>query len=296
MQTVSSHSKELKALISLLGDPDKEVYRIVQQNLLDRGIAIVPDLEQAWEESLDVQAQERIEEIIQSLQLSHIRKSLKHWMKNEQSNLIKGAFWVAKYQYPDLDFNEVKNRVQKIIDDLELEIKPGLTPLEKVKIVNHILFDVHHFSRNNTNFHSPQNAYINQVLESKKGNSISLAIIYITVAQEMGLPIYGVNLPKNFILAYKDELSNLIATDSPDKEVLFYINPYNRGAVLGKREIDYFVVQQKLKAHRSFYEPCDNRTIIERLLLNLMLSYRHLGYADKLTDIEEMLKIVRSNV
>ena len=59
--------------------------------------------------------------------------------------------------------------------------------MEKVKILNYIIFDLHKFTRNNTDFYSPQNSYINQVLETRKGNPISLSIIYLAVAWKLGL-------------------------------------------------------------------------------------------------------------
>jgi regulator of sirC expression with transglutaminase-like and TPR domain len=153
------------------------------------------------------------------------------------------------------------------------------------------MFDLHKFSRNNADFYSPQNSYINQVFESKKGNPISLSIIYLSVAYKLGLPIYGVNLPKNFILAYKDEFRQHDAYNESD-DILFYINPYNKGAVLGRREIEYFITQQQIKPHPSFYVPCSNIDIIVRLINNLILSFEKLGYAQKIERMKELLAVV----
>jgi hypothetical protein len=104
------------------------------------------------------------------------------------------------------------------------------------------------------------------------------------------LPIYGVNLPKNFILAYKDEFRRSDSQDEAD-DILFYINPYNKGAVLGRREIDYFIQQQKIKTDKSFYIPCSNKDIVIRLISNLILSYEKLGFNDKIERLKELLKV-----
>jgi len=187
----------------------------------------------------------------------------------------------------------MNEQIESIRNDVWIEINSNLTALEKVKILNYIIFDLHKFSRNNTDFYSPQNSYINQVFETKKGNPISLSIVYLSAAWKLGLPIYGVNLPKNFILAYKDEFRQLDATDESE-DILFYINPYNKGAVLGRREIDYFITQQQLKPQPSFYLPCSNRDIIIRLINNLVLSYEKLGYAQKITRLKELLRVIES--
>jgi regulator of sirC expression with transglutaminase-like and TPR domain len=148
------------------------------------------------------------------------------------------------------------------------------------------MYDVHGFSGNSDNYYSPLNYYINQVMETKKGNPVSLAIIYSILALKLDIPIYGVNLPKNFILAYKDKY----ATRRED-EILFYINPYNRGAVLGKREIDYFLKQQNLTPIDGYYYPCSNISIIQRLLVNLVNSYESLGQHDKMERLKQLLKL-----
>jgi hypothetical protein len=105
------------------------------------------------------------------------------------------------------------------------------------------------------------------------------------------LPIYGVNLPKNFILAYKNEYRQHDSEDEED-DILFYINPYNKGAVLGKREIDYFITQQQLKPQKTFYVPCSNRDIIIRLINNLILSYEKLGAPEKILVLKDLLTLM----
>jgi regulator of sirC expression with transglutaminase-like and TPR domain len=187
--------------------------------------------------------------------------------------------------------DEILNPLEKIKHDAWIEINENLTALEKVRILNHIIYDVHKFSGNTTNYYSPQNSFINQVMLSKKGNPISLAIIYAVVAQKLGLPIYGVNLPKNFILAYKDEFSELLYPDAKNENILFYINPFSRGAVLGRKEIDFFLKQQNITPDPMFYQPCSNLEIIQRLLLNLIYAYEKMGYEQKIKELKDLLKI-----
>ncbi|MBE0654406.1 MAG: hypothetical protein IH594_11445, partial [Bacteroidales bacterium] len=156
--------------------------------------------------------------------------------------------------------------------------------------INHILFAVNKYSRNTSNFYSPRNSYINQVLETRKGNPISLSIIYAAIARKLNLPIFGVNLPMNYVLAYLDPEYE----DDPNG-ILFYINPYNRGTVLSKRDIDSFLQQQKLEPRDEYYTPCTNATTIERVLRNLLFSYEKLGYTDKTREINILIKILQED-
>ena len=195
-----------------------------------------------------------------------------------------------EFQFPEIDLKGINEKVENIKNDIWLEISNNLTALEKVKILNYVIFDLHKFKRNSNNFYSPQNSFINQVIDTKKGNPISLAIIYMAVAYKLKLPVFGVNLPKNFILAYLDESKKDIQ-DAKERTILFYINPYNKGAILGRREIDYFIKQQNLKTDESYYSICHNKEIVIRLINNLILSYEKLGFNDKIERLKELSKI-----
>ncbi|MBN2212866.1 MAG: transglutaminase family protein [Bacteroidales bacterium] len=283
--------KELKALISLLDDSDDEIVNIASSNILNQGSAAIPELEKAWETTLNETLQVRLESVIQSIQFNEAKQNLKKWKDSGAENILEGATYLAKFQFPDITLESVEKEIDIIKQDVWLELNNNLTALEKIKIINYIIFEIHKFGRNSTNFYSPQNSYINQVLETKRGNPISLAIIYLAVANKLNIPIYGVNLPKNFILAYKDEYRQYDSDDETE-DILFYINPYNKGAVLGKKEIDYFIQQQQLEAKREYFIPCTNKDILIRLINNLILSYRKLQFTDKIEKLNELLGIL----
>lgn len=287
---------ELKALINLLDDPDEEVFTHVKARLMNLGDKIIPMLESVWEmgDPFNNLVQTRIENIIHDIQFTNIKNAIINWAQNESNDLLKGVILVAKYQYPDLDEKQIYRKIEQIIQDVWIELNDNLTGIEKVKVINHILFDVHGFSGNTTNYHAPQNSFINHVLESKKGNPLSLAILYAIIADRLDLPIYGVNLPEHFILAYvaDNEILKVITRADNDYGVLFYINPFSRGAAFSKKEIDAFLAQLKLKPKDIYFKPCSNIDIIKRLLNNLIFSYEKLGYSKKSEELRELLEAV----
>ena len=285
------NTKKIQALITLLEDPDVNVYRMVSNNLLNQGPAVIPELEKAWENSFDQIFQDRLESLIQKIQIENTKKDINIWIKTGSEDLLEGAWLIARLQFPDLSYQDVDAPLERITKDIWLELNENLTALEKVKVINHILFEIHGFSKNITNFYNPQNSYINQVIEKKRGNPISLAILYLVIAQKIGLPVYGVNLPKNFIVAYKDESGIMDFPDSHTDDILFYINPYNKGAVLGKKEIEYFIQQQKLQSDHSYFLTCTNLVIIKRVVHNLINSYDRLGFEEKVIQLNQILKL-----
>ena len=199
---------------------------------------------------------------------------------------------VSKYQYPDLDYNVQKENVTRIEKDIWLELNSNLTALEKVKVINHVLFDINRFAGNKTNIDAPQNLFLNNILETRKGNHLSLGILYIILSQKLGIPIFGVNLPQHFILAYMDEVRDEKIALEDENEVLFYVNPFNKGAVFTQREIELFIKHLKLKPNASFYKPCDNIDIIQRLLKNVIASYTKIGYLEKVEELEDILGVL----
>ena len=286
--------KELSALINLLDDPDKDVFQQVREKLLSIGDKVIPVLENVWEQSFDTSMQIRIEEIIHHIQFNSTVHALKEWALSEEQNLFTGSLLIAKYQYPDLNEQKLKKYIQQIRQDVWLELNEKLTALEQVKIINHILFEVHNFSGNTKNYHAPQNSYINNVLESKKGNPLSLSLIYLIIAQDLKIPIYGVNLPEHFVLCYKDVHQLMTVKTKRDAEmieegILFYINPFSRGAVFGKKQLEIYLKKMNLEPQPQFYQPCNNLEMIKRLLRNLIFSYKKSGYAEKQEEIQKLL-------
>jgi len=281
------YDKEISALINLLEDPDPQVYDVVSRELQERGVSAIPKLEKVWESSLDQNLQEKIEDLIQLIQFNYVKVEFRQWVNSGAENLLYGAYLVARYQYPELYFSEIEEQVEILRKDAWIELHENLTALEKIRVLNHVFFAIHKFTRNTKNFYSPRNSFINQILETKKANPISLAVLYSHVARKLDMPVYGVNLPLNFILAYKDPFFE----DDPDG-ILFYINPYNRGTVLSKKDISRFLKQQKLEPKAEYFIPCNNVTTIERMLKNLIFSYEKLGYTDKTEQIKILLNII----
>jgi regulator of sirC expression with transglutaminase-like and TPR domain len=281
-------SSELQALISLLDEPDPEIFSRVRERLFTYGISAVPMLEDAWDSTYEENdIQKRIEGIIHDIQFDDVFQNLKKWKNIPESDLLTGFLHVAKYQYPDLKDKVIIDKVGLIIQDVWLELNNNLTPLEKIKVINHILFDVHGFSANQSDVYAPSNSYLNLVLETKKGNALSLSIIYMVIAQSLKIPIYGVNLPQNFIMVYLDRMPGSGETVTKNN-VQFYINAFNKGMVFTQREVELFLRQISIESEDKFFLPCDNLTIIRRVLNNLVVAHETNGKLEKVEELKRL--------
>ncbi|MDR1056380.1 MAG: transglutaminase-like domain-containing protein [Prevotellaceae bacterium] len=272
---------KLSALINLLDDPDREVYDAVSVQLLSRGEGIISELEDAWEQSPNELVQHRIEDILQRIQLDIAYKGLKRWIENGAEDVLQGAYWVARHQYPELNFNELERKIDKIKTNIWLEINDSLTALEKIKIVNHFIYDIYNYG-SEQNFMQPSYCFINHVLDSHKGNPISLAIIYLAVCQRLELPVYGLCIPRNFLAAYNDALLS---------RVLFHINPFFRGTPLSQNDIELYFKQMKIKPKDEYFQPCSNKVTILRLIETLIYIYEQESNAGKIAIYKQLIPL-----
>lgn len=271
---------ELKALVSLLDDEDDQIVAHIEDKIRSLGKEIIPYLEQEWESTFNPNLQRRIENLIHTLQYHLLKERLQEWYDQPEQDLLTGLWLIATYQYPDIELSKLKQDLEQIYYEAWLEFRPDLYPFDQVKVINSVFFNKLKFGANTKNFHSPGNSLINIVLETRKGNPISLCVIYMLVAQKLKLTIYGVNLPNLFILTYKDE------------KVQFYINAFNKGLIFSKQDIENYIHELRLTPQDSFFEPCSNLEIIRRTLRNLVMSFDKMGEHAKAEEVKELLLIV----
>jgi regulator of sirC expression with transglutaminase-like and TPR domain len=211
------------------------------------------------------------------------------WGSDPGRKLLEGFFLISQYIYPEIKLEELSKEIDLVIEDVEHEINENLTSLEKVRVLNHVIFDIHRFKSNRRSSQTVQSHFLNNLLDTKRGNNLSLGILYLIVSRRLHLPVFGVDLPKHFLLAYTSE-------DLPAKEkcmdsdkVLFYINPFTGGSVITREEVKLFIQQMKIPNDPSLYCPCNEVKIIKRLLLELINHYTEHNFKDKVAELGLMM-------
>ena len=272
--------KELKALVSLLDDEDLAIVTQVEEKIISLGNDIIPYLESEWESNFNPVVQSKLEDLIHTLQFDQLRFRLTQWKEKGFEDLLEGMWLVSTYQYPDIELEKLRNEFEQIYHETWREFRDDIHPYDQVKILNGVLYSKYKFSANTKNFHSPANSMINIVLDSKKGNPISLCVIYILIAQKLNMPVYGVNLPNLFICTYK----------SPDLQ--FYVNAFNRGLLFSRSDLENYITNLQITSRDIFFEPCTNLDIIKRVLRNLIVSYEKIGDYYKVDEIKTLLNEV----
>lgn len=288
----ASKVKEYKALIKLIDEPNLDDYNIIKQRILEIGF----DIYKYLKDSLDNNFQEdnifRILDLMNLINVDRICKEFKKWKDIGSNNLLHGLYILSLFRNPLLKIEEIKIQIDSIKDDIWLEMNSNLTLLEKIRVFNHVFYDIYGFKPNKLDFHNPSNSFVFEALERKTANPIMISSIYIIIAQKLGLPVYGVNLPEHFVCVVlnqglEDRLSFL-----PKGEPLFYINPFDYGSVFTVNQLKVFLAQIKVPEKPEYFLSCNNIDILNRCLNNLIFTYSSLNEEDKVIELKRIKSIL----
>lgn len=274
----------------MIDDPDENIFYHVRDELINIGEQAIPFLEDSWEkENYGLTFQMRIEQLIHDIQFNNVKQKLKSWIDSPEKDLLEGALIINEYQYPNLDAAIIREKIQKIRKDIWLELNDYQTAYEKTRVFNKIFYGRYEFSGNSKDYHSPLNSFLSTVLETKKGNPLTLSVLYSIIAQSLDMPVYGVNLPNHFILVYLDE-NGIKASfnEENDHGALFYINAFSRGGIFDDNEIKAYLKSVQKPESREYFEPCSNSAILSRMLTNLINSFQQIGNKEKVDELMEL--------
>ncbi len=287
MQTGTSQ-REIKALLSLADDPSPEVFREVSLKFRQLSGMAVPFLEEALMEQSSGLLRDRLERILRDIRYDMLAANLGQWVQHGGQGLLEAWLLLTQYHQPLADAQFARDAINRIRRDVWLELNQNLTALEQIKVFNHVFYGQHGFQGNIEDYHDPGNSLLNRVLETRKGNPLSIGIIYMLVARSLELPVAGINLPEHFVLAYMGRASDPGSSRAEGEVALFYINAFSGGGVFSTREINVFLAKLKLEPLPDYFVPCTNTDIIMRMLANLAVAYQRGGDRLKSKEMDDL--------
>jgi hypothetical protein len=259
-------TKEITALLHLIDDPDDEVYSQVSEKIISLGKEIIPNLEHLWETTADEYTQERIEMLIHSLHFRDLQMDLKAWANDKEHDLFTGALLVSRYQYPDLNLLTYYQELEKMRRNVWLELNSFLTSLEKVNVLNNILFNYYKIKGTEINYSYPDDFLVHKLVEAKKGNAIPISILLLSMASLLDINLYMINIPRQFILAYfDDDPENNSGIEFPPEHIQFYMDGAS-GQIFSHKDVETYFKRISVPPTASYFKPLDNKRIIQRML------------------------------
>ena len=288
--------KEIAALVSLLDDPDINIYNLVKSQLINVGNDCIPFLEKAnFENDYDEIYQSRIKGITHEIRLNEILSKHKEWI-DHPVNLIDGVNQIDQYFFPNITRHYVDNEIKNIVKEISNLLTEQMSALEKVSIINDVLYDDYKFRGDKRNYHSVENSSFGKLLQNKKGNPLSNSILYIEIARQLNLPIRGINLPNHFIVGFlniKDNNKYPNGYSFKKEDVLFYINPFSQGVILKKQDIQDYIHQINVIDNEYYFTPCPFSHITKRMLTNLNFSFKQTNDNLKKSDIRDIIRLYK---
>ena len=261
-------NKEISALLHLIDDPDEYVYNTVSEKIISFGKAIIPNLENLWENTTSEDLQEKIELLIHRLHFRDLTNDFTAWAAGD-ADLLEGALLVARYHYPELQKNTVLQEIEKLKRNIWLELNSYLTPLEQVNVITSILYNYYKQKGVEFAYSNPDDYLINKGLESKKGNAVNNGIIYLVLCELLDVPIRAINIPRQFILAYVDLQHDLLnPVGHASEKIKFYIDPLN-GQIYSHKDVESYFKRMSVPPTASYFRQLNNKKIIQFLLEEL---------------------------
>jgi len=288
-------TNELKALLHLLDDPDKEVYDTVSDKIVHYGKEVIPKLEHLWESTEDGSVQERIEDIIHKVNFNEVSMNFEKWNKAEKPGLLGGALLLANYRFPLIDEDSIRKTIKSIYQSCWLELNNYLTPLEQINIVNSIFYNMYKFKGHELDENKPNHYYVNEVIETRQGNNYSLGVIYQILCEMLDIPVYAIQLPKQYILAYYDTIHDFFKKDDkPLHKIQFYIDP-SSGMIYTQNDVNVFVNKYEIATDENSFLPLSNKAILYKKIEALVQVYQLLHEEDKVAELTKLLSFYRED-
>ena len=179
--------------------------------------------------------------------------------------LLEAAASLAQDDYPDLDVQQVLGSVDQLLARLKRRFAADAPPLQKLRALNQFFYRDLNFTGNLNHYYDPDNSYISVILQTRRAIPITLAVVWLELAQGVGLAARGIGFPGHFMV--KVNLPNgQVVIDPVDgqslsrEELSERLEPFRRRSGL----IDEFEVPLGL-----YLQVAPPRDIIARMLHNL---------------------------
>jgi regulator of sirC expression with transglutaminase-like and TPR domain len=264
----SLSTAEQEAFLSLLDDTSVAVRRALLARFAQLGPAAAPFLQSVATGSNRILARHAAR-FLDELKIADPVADFRGFIQSLNYELETGALLLARTVAPLLDAGSCCTTLDTIAARCrELIVEPS-SVREKCRVLNRVLFHEWGFHGNVEHYTDPRNSFIDQVLERRTGIPLSLSIIYLLVAERLGLELEPVGLPGHFIVGcFVDDLP-------------FFIDPFDRGVFRDAEEIFDLLRSNNIVPKASDLAPTPVREVLCRSCRNLVNHYHAAGEPER---------------
>jgi regulator of sirC expression with transglutaminase-like and TPR domain len=184
------------------------------------------------------------------------------------ADLTKIALEVARDAYPTLDMARYLAKIEGLADRVRDRCIQGAKLRQILGHINWVLFVEERYRGNTEEYYDCRNSYLNEVIDRRTGNPISLSTLYLAIADRLGLAMSGVNLPAHFVLR------------TGWGESAVFVDAFHGGILLDREGCETRVREvtgQPIEISEEVLAPCSTAAIVARILRNLKAVYLRSG-------------------
>ena len=200
--------------------------------------------------------------------------------------LFEAALFIAQDDEHPLDLSVCLTVIDKFAMRLKRRLHADIAPIPKLRLLNNFFYQELGFSGNFNDYYNPDNSYLHKVMSTRRGIPISLAVIYMELAQQIGLDVKGISFPGHFLMKLTIKTGDII------------LDPFN-GASLSREEIEerlepYFIHGRNPEDPplASYLANATDRSILARMLRNLKAVYAEQPHWKEFLNVQQKLVIL----
>ncbi len=293
--SLTDSNREIDALVSLMDEPNDEVYDEIRKKIIGHGVEAIPHLEEAWLHTFSGTHSKRLESTIEEIKFHNTISLVLHWLDDRTLAPSELIHHIASYVNAHYQRDELQVWIEGVYRDCWLELNESLTALEKVKVLNHVIYQVHQLSSFLPHEQTLEGYFFDFLRNNKTGNPLVTGILYMSIAQRLNLRVSGIQLPHQFVLAYLDDDDRYDPANPKEAvqpHILFYINPANEGAVFTKNEISAYLKHLGLEKSAHFYEPCSRKTMAINYLTEVQEKLKEENRNTKAAYLQNLIQLL----
>jgi regulator of sirC expression with transglutaminase-like and TPR domain len=177
-------------------------------------------------------------------------------------NLVEKCLKLAQLlEYPDLKIQDEIEKINEIARSLKVLLSDVKNPTYLISMLNEHLFQRLGFEGNTDDYYDPKNNFLNDVLNKKRGIPITLSIIYVEIARQIGLDLRICGFPSHVVVKYGEEM---------------ILDPFGGGRLLDVEDLEEILFRnfgEDVDFEPEFLDELPEDKVLVRIIRNLKNSY-----------------------
>jgi regulator of sirC expression with transglutaminase-like and TPR domain len=185
-------------------------------------------------------------------------------IRTNDVDLTRVALELTRDAYPDIEFEDTLDWINARSNELAGSVAGAWSEADALGRISQVIGETHAIFGDESVYTLADSSFLPRVIETKRGIPISLSVLYMAVANSLGIELRGVATPMHFITRYDGAIETI------------FVDAFDRGRIMNETECLEWLEsitgqpRQQLSEH---LQPVDSRAVVTRMLNNLKVIY-----------------------